>query len=200
MVKKHNYAGTKDKIISLLLSHKKKELTIRAIAKETSIDYKTVHVTLNLLIKDKIIKTKKAGQSILCSIDSQAFNSDIFRAETLRRDALLKNKNFKVLYGQINERVKEPFFILLLFGSYASGKSRKGSDVDLMLITDKESVRKKVKHLLSLLPLKVHLVDFNSEEFLSMLKTTEFNVGKEARDNNIILVGIESYYRLRQNA
>ena len=31
-----------------------------------------------------------------------------------------------------------------------------------------------------------------------MLKTTEFNVGKEAFYNNIILYGIEDYYRMIQ--
>jgi hypothetical protein len=40
------------------------------------------------------------------------------------------------------------------------------------------------------------MVSFTSEEFLSMLKTTEFNVGMEAAENNVILFGIEDYYRL----
>lgn len=191
MVKIHS----KQKILKFLLSNKKEEFTIRAISKHIKIDYKTVYLIVKDLIKNKVILAKKAGQTILCSINQKVFNADIFKAELIRREELLKNKNFSVLYSYF-EDVKNPFFILLLFGSYASGKQRKGSDIDLMLITDDKSVSRKVKSVVSLIPLKIHLVDFTSEEFLSMLKTTEFNVGKEAVDNNIILFGIENYYKL----
>ena len=91
-------------------------------------------------------------------------------------------------------------FLLLVFGSCVSGKFSKGSDVDLMLIADDHDLVKKVGKIVSLIPLNIHLVDFNSKEFISMLKTTDFNVGKEAVENNIILFGIEDLYRLLQNA
>jgi len=61
-------------------------------------------------------------------------------------------------------------------------------------------IGKQVKNKISLIPLNIHLVEFTSEEFLSMLKTTEFNVGREAFNNNIILFGIENYYKLIKNA
>jgi len=87
---------------------------------------------------------------------------------------------------------------LLLFGSYASGKARTGSDIDLMLITDDKTIESQIKNQMSLIPLPVHLLSFTAGEFISMLKTTEFNVGQEAFYNNIILFGIEDYYRLIQ--
>lgn len=196
MVKKHN---TKDKILILLLSNKEKEFTIRAISKKVSVDYKTVYLIVNELINEGIIKAKKIGQTISCSINSKVFNEDIFRAELIRKEELLKNKDFTVLHNYIKD-VKEPFFILLLFGSFASNTQGKNSDIDLMLITDSKEINKQIKNKTSLIPLKIHLTSFNSEEFLSMLKTTEFNVGKEAFNNNIILFGIENYYRLIKNA
>lgn len=196
MSKIHN--TTKDKILKLLLSNKQKEFTIREISKNVTIDYKSVHIIVKKLIEGNVINGKKAGQTILCSINQKGFNSDIFRAEFIRKEEI--NKDISVICKRIKEDIKEPFFVLLLFGSYASGKARKGSDIDLMLITDNEETNKKIKHIISLAPLDVHLVDFSSKEFLSMLKTTEFNVGKEAVNNNIILFGIEDYYRLMQNA
>lgn len=197
MEKIHN--STKDRILKSLLSNKGKEFTIRAISKNISIDYKTVHIIVKQLIKSNVVNAKKAGQTILCSINQKEFNADVFRVEFIRKEEILSNKDIHALYKRIVDDVKEPFFILLLFGSYVAGKPRKGSDIDLMLITNNESIKKKVKHIVSLLPLKTHLIDFSSEEFLSMLKTTEFNVGKEAVNNNIILFGIENYYRLIQN-
>ncbi len=197
MGKIHN--TTKDKILKLLLSNREKEFTIRAISKKVLVDYKTIHIEVNKLIKDNVIVAKKAGQTILCSLNQKAFNSGVFRAELIRREELLKNKDFYALCNYFKD-IKEPFFILLLFGSYASGKARKGSDIDLMLISDNDGLRKKAGKIISQMPLDIHLVDFNSDEFLSMLKTTEFNVGKEAVNNNIILFGIEDYYRLIQHA
>ena len=197
MEKIHN--TTKDKILKLLLSNKKEEFTIRLISKRISIDYKTVHIIVKRLITSDVIKAKKAGQTILCSINQKAFNADVFRAELIRKEEILADKDIYVLYNRIKNTVKG-FFILLLFGSYASGTKKKKSDIDLMLITNEDPIIKKVKNIVSTLPLKIHFISFNSEEFLSMLKTTEFNVGKEAADNNIILFGIEDYYKLIQNA
>ena len=197
MSKIHN--TTKDKILKFLLSNKNKEFTIRSISKNISVDYKTVYLITKELIKAGIINSKTMGQAVLCSINQNNFNSDVFRAELIRREELFKNKNLLVLHNYFKD-IEEPFFVLLLFGSYASGKQRKGSDIDLVLITDDENIKKQVKSSLSLIPLKVHLIDFNSKEFLSMLKTTEFNVGKEIFNNNIILFGIEDYYRIIKNA
>ncbi|MEA2037149.1 MAG: nucleotidyltransferase domain-containing protein [Nanoarchaeota archaeon] len=197
MEKIHN--KTKDKILKLLLSNKKKEFTIRAIAKNIKIDYKSVYIAVNDLIKKENINSKRAGQSILCSANLKKFNSDVFRAETIRKQEILTNKDLHVLHNNIGE-IKKPFFILLLFGSYASKEQRKGSDIDLMLITDDEKVSERVKNIVRKTPLEIHLLDFSSEEFLSMLKTTEFNIGREAYYNNVILFGIEDYYRLIQNA
>ena len=129
---------SKDKILKLLLSNKNKEFTIRAISKNILIDYKTVYIIVKELIEDNVIYAKKIGQTILCSINQKVFNSGIFRAEIIRRKELLKNKDLNTINNYFKD-VKEPFFILLLFGSYASGKVRKGSDMDLMLITDNKN-------------------------------------------------------------
>ena len=197
MEKIHN--TTKDKILKLLLSNKDREFTIREISKRVSVDYKAVYIVTNKLIESKVVSAKRAGQTILCSINQKEFNADVFRAEFIRRKELLRNSDLRVMRNYFKD-IKEPFFILLLFGSYTSGKTRKGSDIDLMLISDNGELRKKARRIVSLIPLEIHLVDFNSNEFLSMLKTTEFNVGKEAVNNNIILFGIEDYYRLIQHA
>ena len=197
MVKIHN--TTTDKVLKLLLSNKQKELTIREISKHVGIDYKTVHIVVNRLMKSNVVRAKRAGQTILCAINPKGFNADLFRAELIRRAEIFENSDLRTASKYFRD-IQEPFFILLLFGSHASGKARKGSDIDLMLITDREEVRKKAKQAVSLIPLDIHLVDFNSNEFISMLKTTEFNVGKEAMNNNIILLGIEDYYRLMQHA
>lgn len=196
MVKKQN---STNQILTFLLSHKNTEFTIRSISRNISVDYKTVHGVIQSLIKVNLIQAKKIGQNVLCGINSKEFNADIFRAETLRREILLKNKDLASMYSYFKD-ITDPFFILLLFGSYASGKNKKGSDIDLMLITDSEDIKKRINSKITLIPLEIHLTIFNSQEFCSMLKTTTFNVGREVFYNNVILCGIEDYYRLVQNA
>ena len=195
MVKIHD---SKYKILNHLLSHKNEEFTIRNISRTISVDYKTVYGIMQELIEANLVRGRKIGQTVLCGINPKEFNVDIFRAEFLRCRELLKNKELSAMHTYFKD-IKEPFFILLLFGSYASGKNRKGSDIDLMLITDDEGTKKKIKSRIGLIPLEIHLTEFNATEFVSMIKTTEFNVGREAFYNNIILYGIEDYYRLIQN-
>lgn len=194
MENKHNV-----KILQFLLSNKKKEFTIREIAKETSIDYKAAYITIQGFIENDTISAKKVGQSTLCSINAKTFNTIIFQAEDTRKKELLKNKNITSLYSYFKD-LKTPFFILLVFGSYAKKQERRKSDIDLLLISEGEAIKTEIHEKIKLIPLDIHLIDFSAKEFLSMLKTTEFNVGKEAFYNNIILFGIEDYYRLIQHA
>ena len=69
------------------------------------------------------------------------------------------------------------------------------SDIDLLLISDKPSpIRKEV----DLLPLNTHLTTITYLDFMEMLKNREQTVVSEALKSNIIMFGIEDYYRLQQ--
>ncbi|MEN6592585.1 MAG: nucleotidyltransferase domain-containing protein [Methanobacterium sp.] len=86
----------------------------------------------------------------------------------------------------------------MIFGSYARGNETKASDIDLMVICE-NGRDVDIQRIISLFPLDIHLVSLNFEEFNSMAKTKEFNVVGEALVNNIILIGIEDYYRMLEN-
>ena len=85
---------------------------------------------------------------------------------------------------------------MLLFGSYAKGTKTKHSDIDLLTISENEN---KISSVLSILPLKIHLTVLKPVEFISMARSKEFSVVSEALKKNIILIGIDEYYRLMQN-
>ena len=93
---------------------------------------------------------------------------------------------------KINEQ-----FILLLFGSYSRGMQTKKSDIDLLLISNNP---KPIQTQINLMPLNIHLTNIKYEDFKSMLKSMEFTIVSEAVKHNIILIGIEDYYRLMNNA
>ena len=177
-----------------LLDNKENKFTINQIAKSLNINYRIAHQTIKSLEKEQLIKTEKAGRSLLCSLTCK-FNEKIFVAEYQRTQKLLKNNTFRIIHKRFSE-IKQNF-ILLLFGSYAKNKANNHSDIDLLAITDNE---KPIRETADLIPLNIHLTTTTYSSFIKMIKSKELTVGSEALKNNIILIGIEDYYRLLKNA
>ena len=182
-------------ILKLLISNKEETFSIRKISKIREINYKSAYLSLRFLEKEKLVTLKKIGNTLSCAFNNK-FNDLVFKAEYLRREEVLKDKNFLVLYNQLKKINKQ--FILLLFGSYAKRTANKNSDMDLLLISNEE-VDKIIHSEIRLLPINFHLTAISYEEFASMLKSKEFTVVSEAVKKNIILYGIEDYYRIIEN-
>jgi predicted nucleotidyltransferase len=185
-------------VVRCLLENTDKELNILSIAKSVKMNYKNVFDIVKRLEKEKIVTLKKFGSSNKVEIN-RIIHPLIFEAEYERRKDILADKNILVILNQIKKDMESSLYILLLFGSYAKKKQAKGSDIDLMFIVPNESFEKfemKVNQTARLIPLPIHHMTFSEEQFLDMIKAKEFNVGKEAMKNSIILYGIENYYEL----
>src|SRR3989344_1784532 len=186
----------KHKVLKHLIENKEKTFSINEISKALKIDYKLIHTNVNKLLKEESIKVEEFGNTRRCSFVN-AFNEDIYIAENDRQRNLLRNKDFLLIYYKLREINKQ--FILLMFGSQVKGTATKHSDIDLLMISDEE-VAKEVDRKLNLLPYKIHLTPISYEGFVRMTKSKEFTVVSEAIKKNIILIGIEDYYRLLSNA
>jgi len=182
------------KILKLLLSRKEEKFTIKKISEILNINYRIAYEKAIILEKEDLLIITKAGNSKLCEF-SHNFNNKVFEAEYERKRELFKNKDFLVIHNRLNELKFS--FIALLFGSYARNEQSKNSDIDILVIGENE---KEVQKTLSILPDKIHLTQVTYENFVHMAKSNEFSVVSEAIKNNIILVGIEEYYRLLKNA
>ena len=183
-------------ILKIMIKKNTENLNIRMISKELEMDYKNTYTIIKKLEKQGVISLQRFGNTLNCTLVKKN-HPLIFRAEYERRDETFKKRYLRVLYDHLNQIPS--LFIALLFGSHASLKASKGSDIDLMIISDAETQRQAEKAT-SLLPLDIHLCAMTTKEFITSLKTTEFNVVKEAVKNNIILIGIEDYYRVIENA
>lgn len=182
------------KILRFLIENRTEEFSIRQIAKTRKINYKSAYNALKLLENEGVVSVKRKGNISLCSFNRK-INPSVYFVENERRETILKDKNLKVLFERI--KIIPEQFIILLFGSYAKGTQKKGSDIDILLIADDDE---KVSNELDLLPLKTHLTHISYEDFVSMLKSKEMTVVSEAVKKNIILFGIEDYYRMIGNA
>jgi len=185
-------------IVRYLLENSDKELNILAIARSVKMNYKNVFDIIKRLEKEKLVTLKKFGSSNKVDLNL-AIHPIIFEAEYARREDILRNKNILIMLNQIKKDMESSLFILLLFGSYAKKTQTKSSDIDIMFIVPDNSLEnfeKKVHQTTRLMPLPIHHMTFSESQFLDMIKAKEFNVGKEAMKNNVILYGIENYYEL----
>ena len=181
-------------ILRLLIESQEKKLSIRKISKIRCINYKSAYNAVKKLEEEKTISIEKIGNTSICSFNRN-FNKAVFEAEYNRRERLFKNKDLWLIHKRLSE-LRFPF-IALLFGSYAKGTKTKHSDIDILTIGGDE---KKIKTAISLLPLKIHLTHITYDEFIAMAKSKEFTVVSEALKRNIVLLNIEEYYRLLENA
>lgn len=181
-------------ILQLLLEHKEKKFTINQIAKTLHINYRIAHEQTKLLEQEQLITMEKAGKALLCSLTG-TFNEKIYLAEYQRRKQLLQHKDFKTIHKRFSEAKQN--YILLLFGSQAKGTATTHSDIDLLAITEDD---KEIKEIAQHIPKKIHLTTTNYATFTTMIHSKKISVGTQAQKNNIILLGIEDYYRLLQHA
>ena len=186
--------GEASNILKLLIENKEEKFSIRKIALLRKINYKSAYLAIKKLEEERIVGLERYGNTLNCFFTGK-FNERVFAVESFRIEELIKNPNFDVIYSKI----KQIYFpaIVLLFGSSIKGKIKKNSDIDFLVITEKQ---KEIEQMISLIPLKIHLTIIKYEEFVSMLKSKEFSVVSEAIKKNIILLGIEDYYRLIENA
>ncbi len=181
-------------ILKLLIEKREENLTIRKISQITEINYRIAYEKISMLEKAGLLKSVKIGATKVCRFTDK-FDRIVFEAEYERRSELLKKKDFLVVFKRLSEL--QFSFIALLFGSHAKGKASKNSDIDILAIGGDE---KEIRSAISLLPEKIHLTCVSYKDFINMAKSKEFTVVSETIKNNIILIGIEEYYRLLENA
>ena len=185
------------KILKLLVEKKEEKLTIKKIAEALKINYRTAYDVITLLEKENLIQLTRAGNAKICSFNPR-YHSKIVETEEIRKQELLKNKNITVMYDVLM-KLHSKFYILLVFGSYVKNRQTKHSDIDLMFIVPdaaEESMEKEMQSLVNTLPLNIHLNAFKESDFKAMKNSKESTVGSEAIKSNIILHGVEAYYRM----
>jgi len=187
---------TEGKIVRLFIEEKNSK-TIREISKQIKSDYRITHTAVQRLLNKSILISKSVGKSVLCELNKSYYGPEIYEAEDKRKNDILKNKNLNQLYKEVMSKIKFSSFIFLVFGSYAKNRYTKSSDIDIIFISNENRFEEKISNILSLLPIKTHALVFTEEEFIRMKDSKKPNVIKEAIENNIILYGIESYYRIK---
>lgn len=191
-------AKVQEKIIDLFRKDIFLSESIRKISVLLKKTYPGIYKAVKELESEGIMKIKKFGNSNICSLN---LNKEAISFLSLldKQEAFSKNiPNIDTIL-EFKEFLDD---IIVIAGSYASGKQQKNSDVDLAIIT-KDNAYKKQKLMenrtFTMSP-QIHVVAFNFKDFIDMLLNDEFNFGKEVFKNRLIFRNSERYYELIKEA
>lgn len=190
------------KIVEFLLQHLQEKFSIREISRQVKIDYKLVHNSVQRLTAKKIITKKKYGKTELCEINLTEAISDLILVEQRRTYQFLERDiGIKLLVQEVIEKIENPYYTLIIFGSYAKGTQHPRSDIDLLVIASTKEqiaeIERTIHSITSIRPIKTHLIIVTAADFKEMVESKEsLNVGKEAAKNHVIIHGTEAYYNL----
>lgn len=169
---------------------------IKTITKNKSHHY--VFEALKRFTKLNLITEKRKGNTNIYALNSENQNLHYL----VLTEYILKEKRIDIPYKhikQITSKIKNPFYTLIIGGSYAVGKQKPSSDLDIAIIIPDSENKKPSQIALKegeLMIPEIHGYVFTREEFFQMLVNTEFNYGKELARKHILYYGAEQYYKI----
>ncbi|MFH1649554.1 MAG: nucleotidyltransferase domain-containing protein [Candidatus Woesearchaeota archaeon] len=175
-----------------------KEFTLTEI--KTLTKNKSHHYVYEALEKfsKNVLRKEKLGNTNIYKLNENTKELDYFTLAEIS----LKEKNTQIplkTIQQIQDKVKDSFYTLLITGSYAKNKQTKESDVDVAIIIPNKSNKNQYEIALKEGELnipEVHGFVFTEDEFYQMLTNKEYNYGKECAKNHVMICGMDAYYKI----
>jgi len=166
-------------ILLLYASDYKQQYYLREISKRTKIPLKTVQNTLKNLEKTNIIKATVKGKHKYFTLNL----SNIQTKFSIMQAELYKTKLFLERYTQCKPFIKNitSSLPIIVFGSFSKFTANKNSDLDVLIISAKETALP--SHLL---PNKIHQINVSKKAFVKALDKKE-PLLKEVQASHIIL-------------
>ncbi len=160
--------------------------------------YQRVHEAIKELEKKEILKSKQIGNSSLISLN-------LSNLSILELSYLDEKDSFSKKMPNMEKILDfEEFFedIILVTGSYSSGKQTPKSDIDVVIITKEEIIKKQklIENLTSLFIPKIHSIIISYKDFIDMLLNNKENFGKEIFKNKLLFRNSRRYYQLLKDA
>jgi predicted nucleotidyltransferase len=166
-------------IISLFRGDYKSRYYLREISKLSKLPLKTCQNTLLNLEKAKILKSRIEGKNKYFSLNLENIKTKSYlqQTEIYQTDLFMeKYPQFKTFLKSLQTNAP-----IIIFGSFAKFTADKNSDLDLLIISDKE-----LKLPFHLLPFKPHQINMLEKTFLKAINQQE-DLIKEIEKNHIIL-------------
>ena len=156
---------TRIRLLELFLFNPDKDYYLREIAKKIDITPIYVKKELENLEGFGLVKKERRGKIILFSINRE---SPVF--EDLKRIFIKTESLGKYLMENI-KKIGEIKYALI-FGSFASGEEREGSDIDMLIVGDvnEENLIKIIKRIEDKVSRDVNYILWRKKEFIKRIK------------------------------
>jgi len=167
-------------IINLIV--KEKKIHLRGIAKRLSKPHTTVSRALHRLVKESIIDFSIEGRNKYFTLKKNIKTMQyIYMAEHGKLiDVCKKYPAFLVIIEEVTEKTKEE--LVILFGSYAKGRAKKESDIDIFIEARDNNLKKEIESIHSKLSVKIGKFDKNNLLIKEIIK------------DHVIIKGVEKFY------
>jgi hypothetical protein len=184
------------KVLKLLFSDLTKNFTIMDLSRELNQKYVQTYRTIMSLVKSNDIYLESIGNSKVVKVDLTRFNLNYAIAEIERLRDNLKNKTLSLIHKRIIELKSN--FVCLLFGSQVNNHSSKSDFDLLFVIPSEFNLNlfeKKVKN--QLIPYNCDINVVTEKSLLEMWSNPKkLNVGNEILKKHLILYNAEHFLNL----
>ena len=193
------------KIVYDLFIHKN-GLTIKNLAENIKIDYKNTYNAVYFLFNEGIIKKEKVGNYNVCKLNYE--NKDTI-SYLKWHNLVIKINDFKrkynVEYDIITKTIdtlkeKYPFFICLVFGSYAKSEEKKDSDVDILFLghVNKPEFKSILNKVNAPYQKKFHIVEQYIHDFIKDLNNKDkLSIATELyKEPPIVFYGDDIFFKM----
>lgn len=188
-------------VLSIFTARITRKCSIKQVADQLKKPYPLIHRSIQSLLSQNFLE-KEEHQ--LISLQYKNHHAEASYAEALRTNTFLQeNKTISLFTRDVLGKLKEDFFILLIFGSAVEKKNPR--DIDILLILD---IKEKLNHTEKLLAniaanftlqFDIHVITAQSMHEM-LQKRGEPNVINETLDKHILLFGAENYYKVLTHA
>ncbi len=176
------------------------DFTRKEIKKESGCNSNNaLALAVNLLKKENVLIEQKVGNSGILRLNLNNEMSFYYIALcNYERTGCSARQAIDALREQINEET--PFFSAVIFGSYAAGEQKKGSDLDIAVFIESSENKKRIEACVNsaririLADADVHVI--SRAEMLEMLAEKDENLGKQIAKKHLTAYNHRIFYEI----
>lgn len=189
---------TKLKLISEIEKNNK-GIHLRALSRAVDSGLPNVKRFLEILEKERVVRKEKEANLIRFKLRESEKTIAYLKQVNTERFLLLPGMVQIAVNEFLNELEIKPL-IVLIFGSYAKGNYTKNSDIDILLVFQKVENAKEIESISKRIGMRtnteISLIYINYLNFEKNFLNKEHDFSKEIRQDAIIVIGVEYYYKL----
>ncbi|MFH1506257.1 MAG: nucleotidyltransferase domain-containing protein [archaeon] len=185
------------KILKLFYDNQNTPTHLRLIARKTSMNESSVSRQLNLLEKNKILKSIKEAnlKKFYINYKQIPIIFPLFDQEKLDSLPLLRQDAIK----EYIKALKHKPILLIVFGSTAKNNFTEESDIDILEVSNAKEDEKAKKHVSAITAQNLQIFRINETRFYKELKTKEENLIQIALKTGFPAFNKEYFYQLIYN-